>query len=89
VVQCLPTGDYDEAVRFGRQALSIARALGDRSIEVVATSVLGWTHLVRGELSDAVTLLERNVALEGDLRLERFGRPSGRKAAYGKSVRTV
>jgi len=56
---------------------------------VVATSVLGWTHLVRGELSDAVTLLERNVALEGDLRLERFGRPPGRKAAYGKSVRTV
>jgi hypothetical protein len=31
VVKCLPTGDYGEAVRLGRQALSIARALfGDR-----------------------------------------------------------
>ena len=36
VIQCLDTGDYDEAVRFGQEALSIARTLGDRSIEVVA-----------------------------------------------------
>src|SRR6185369_11505250 len=41
VVQCLGTGDYDEAVRFGQEALSIGRTLGDRSIEVVATSFLG------------------------------------------------
>jgi class 3 adenylate cyclase/tetratricopeptide (TPR) repeat protein len=72
--QCLATGDYDEAVRFGQEALSIARTLGDRSIEVVATSNLGITHVARGEFSDAATLLERNVvALEGDLRYERFG----------------
>jgi tetratricopeptide (TPR) repeat protein len=73
VLQCLGTGDYDEAVRFGQEALSIARTLGDRSIEVVATSFLGLTHAARGEFSDAATLLERNVALEGDLRYERFG----------------
>src|SRR5207253_6558305 len=30
-------------------------------------------HAARGEFSDAATLLERNVALEGDLRSERFG----------------
>jgi class 3 adenylate cyclase/tetratricopeptide (TPR) repeat protein len=76
VIQCLATGDYDEAVGFGREALSIARTLGDRSIEVVATSFLGMTHAARGEFSDAAVFLERNVALEGDLRYERFGAPA-------------
>src|SRR5207249_4014084 len=73
--QCLQTGDYDEAVRFGQEALSIARTLGDRSNEVFATSNLGMTHAARGEFSDAATISERNVALEGDLRSERFGTP--------------
>jgi tetratricopeptide (TPR) repeat protein len=75
VIQCLNTGDYDESVRFGQEALSIARTLSDRSLEVVATSYLGITHVARGEFSDAATLFERNVALEGDLRHERFGSP--------------
>ena len=75
VIQCLHTGDYDQAVRFGQEALSIARTLSDRSIEVVATSYLGITHVARGEFSDAAALFERNVALEGDLRYERFGSP--------------
>ena len=73
VNQCLATGDYDEAIRFGQEALTIGQTLGDRSIEVVATSFLGMTHTARGEFSDAATFLERNVALEGDLRSERFG----------------
>jgi class 3 adenylate cyclase/tetratricopeptide (TPR) repeat protein len=81
VWQCLATGDYDEAVRFGQEALSIGRTLGDRSIEVVATSFLGMTHVARGEFSDAATLLERNVTLEGDLRYERF-RASAIQSAY-------
>src|SRR5438093_4371 len=72
-IQCLITGDYDESVRFGHEALTIARTLGEHSIEVVATSFLGQTHAARGEFSDAATFLERNVALEGDLRYERFG----------------
>jgi class 3 adenylate cyclase/tetratricopeptide (TPR) repeat protein len=71
--QCLATGDYDEAIRFGQEALTIGQTRGDRSIEVVATSFLGMTHTARGEFSDAATFLERNVALEGDLRSERFG----------------
>jgi tetratricopeptide (TPR) repeat protein len=33
------------------------------------------THVARGEFSEAATFLERNVALEGDLRYERFGTP--------------
>jgi tetratricopeptide (TPR) repeat protein len=75
VVQCLNAGDYDEAVSFGEEALTIAQSVGDRSIEVVATSFLGMTHAVRGEFSSSATLLERNLALEGDLRSERFGAP--------------
>jgi class 3 adenylate cyclase/tetratricopeptide (TPR) repeat protein len=72
--QCRTTGDYDEAVRFGQEALSLARTVGDRAIEVVATSFLAMTHVARGEFSEATTFLERNVvALEGDLRAERFG----------------
>ncbi len=83
VIQCLITGDYDEAVRFGQEALSIARTLGDGPIEVVATSFLGMTHAVRGEFSAAATFLERNVALEDDLRHERFGAPAIQSALSG------
>jgi class 3 adenylate cyclase/tetratricopeptide (TPR) repeat protein len=89
VVQCLVTGDYDEAVRFGREALRIARTLGDRSIEAVATMNLGLTHAARGEFSDAATLLERNVALEGDLRYERFGAPFIPSARSGAGLADV
>jgi class 3 adenylate cyclase/tetratricopeptide (TPR) repeat protein len=73
VSQCHAAGDYDGAVGFGREALSIARTLGDRSIEVLATTFLGQTYLARGGFNEADTLLKRNVALEGDLRYERFG----------------
>jgi class 3 adenylate cyclase/tetratricopeptide (TPR) repeat protein len=73
VNQCQLTGDYDEALRFGQEALTIARTLGDLSIEVVATTLLGMTHAVRGEYSPAAIFLARNAALEGDLRYERFG----------------
>jgi predicted ATPase len=83
VDQCQGTGDYNEAVRFGQEALRIARTLGDRAIEVVATTFLGFTHTARGEFSDAATLLERNAALEGELRSERFGTPCIQSALSG------
>ena len=89
MIQCLVTGDYDQAVRFGQEALSIGRTLGDRSIEVVATSFLGQTHAARGEFSEAATLLERNVALEGDLRYERFGAPAIQSALSGAYLADV
>ena len=89
VTQCRTTGDYDEAVRFGQEALSLARTLGDRSIEVVATSFLGITHFARGEFSAAATLLERNVALEGDLRAERFGTAAIQSALSGAYLAEV
>lgn len=40
VIQGFGTGEYAEAVRFGQEALTIAQALGDRAIEVVATSYM-------------------------------------------------
>src|SRR5262249_42421358 len=73
----------------GQEALSLARTLGDRAIEVVTTNFLGVTHLARGEFSDAATLLERNTALEGDLRAERFGAPAIQSAVSGAYLADV
>jgi DNA-binding SARP family transcriptional activator len=89
VNQCMFTGDYDGAVRFGGEALGIARTLGDRSIEVTATTNLGSTYSARGEFSDAAAFLERNVALEGDLRFERFGSVSIQSAWSGAHLAEV
>jgi tetratricopeptide (TPR) repeat protein len=84
VIQCLATGDYDKAVRFGQEALAVARTLGDRSIEVVAMTFLGVTHTATGAFRDATTMLERNVALEGDLRYERFW-ATGIQSAFSRA----
>ena len=75
VVQCLGSGDYDEAVRFGREALSIGEVLEEPSIQVVATTFLGMAHVTRGELGDAIALLERNLELKSDVQDQRFGAP--------------
>jgi class 3 adenylate cyclase/tetratricopeptide (TPR) repeat protein len=83
VIQGLDTGDYNKALKLGPEALSLARSLGDRSIEVLATTFLGLTHAARGEFREAATLLERNVALDGDLRYERFGAPAIQSALSG------
>jgi class 3 adenylate cyclase/tetratricopeptide (TPR) repeat protein len=83
VIQCLATGHQDEALRFGQEALGLARALHDRSTEVVATSFLGMAHAARGEFTDAIRLLERNAALEGELRYERFGAPAIQRVLAG------
>jgi tetratricopeptide (TPR) repeat protein len=53
---------------------AIARTLGDRSIEVVATYYLGNAYNTWGEFSEAAKLHERNIRLvEGKSRSERFG----------------
>jgi hypothetical protein len=56
---------------------------------LVATSFLGTVHLGRGEFSAAVTFLERNVALEGDLRYGRFGAPAIQSALSGAYLADV
>jgi class 3 adenylate cyclase/tetratricopeptide (TPR) repeat protein len=83
VIQCLDTGDYNKALKLGQEALSLARSLGDRSIEVLATTFLGLTHAAQGEFREAAILLERNVSLDGDLRYERFGAPAIQSALSG------
>jgi class 3 adenylate cyclase/tetratricopeptide (TPR) repeat protein len=89
VIQYLATCDYDQSIRFGQEALAIARSLGDRPIEVVATSFLGMTYYDLGEFADAATLLAQNVALEGDLRYERFGAPAIQSALSGAHLGDV
>src|SRR5262249_7684073 len=44
VTQCQVTGNYDEALKFAREALLIGHTMGDLAIEVVATTGLGMTH---------------------------------------------
>jgi len=89
VIQCRMRGDYDEAVRYGQEALTIARNLGDRSIEVMATSLLGTAHANKGEFGEAATLLERTVALEGTLRYEPFASAFIMRAASEVSLAHV
>jgi tetratricopeptide (TPR) repeat protein len=73
-------GDYAEALRFGQEALSIARTLGDRALEAVAAVPLGMTDIAQGNLSEAVAVLEPNITFQGDARYERFGTPGIRSA---------
>ncbi len=88
VTQCLGTGDYDEAVRFGQEALSLGQSLADRSIEVVATSFLGMTRVTRGDFNEAAALFERNLALVGDSLTSASGHPSSRGRSRGRSSPT-
>src|SRR5262249_23025113 len=69
------TGDHDAAFKFGQEALTIARTLRGRSIEVGAKLSLSHTYRVPGQVRRAVKLLERNIGLDGKLRTERFGTP--------------
>jgi hypothetical protein len=46
-------------------------------------------HVARGEFSDAASLFERNVALEGAVRYERFGTPSIQSALSGARLGDV
>jgi tetratricopeptide (TPR) repeat protein len=89
VIQCLRAGHFDQGVSFGQEALTIARTLGDRPLEVVATSFLGMTHAARGEFSDAQPLFERNVVLEGRFRSERFGAPFVQSVLSGSLLATI
>jgi class 3 adenylate cyclase len=57
--QRLAVGAYDEAFSFAQEALTIARALGDGSLGMVATCHVVSVHLMKGELSEAASLIER------------------------------
>ena len=68
------TGDLDRAVESGERALAIATALGDFSLEVMATFFVGSARHGLGDYRRAVDCFRRNVAsLMGELIHERFG----------------
>jgi class 3 adenylate cyclase/tetratricopeptide (TPR) repeat protein len=68
------TGDSEQAVVSGEAALTYATELGDFSLQVLATMVLGHAYHSLGQYRQAVEVLKRNVAsLTGELARERFG----------------
>ena len=89
VLQCLGTGDYDEAVRFGQEALSIARTLGDRSIEVVATSFLGLTHAARASSATRPPCSSGTSRSRATCATSASGRPSSSPAFSGAFLADV
>jgi len=86
VIQSVLAQEYEEAVRFGQQALSIGQALGDLAIQVPANAYLGVAHEARGDHRAAVDVLQANVALiPEDLRHERFGQATS-MASFSRSI---
>jgi class 3 adenylate cyclase/tetratricopeptide (TPR) repeat protein len=68
------TGELDRAVESGERALALATALGDFTLQVMATFFVGLAYHALGDYRRAVDFFSRNVAsLTGDLIHERFG----------------
>jgi tetratricopeptide (TPR) repeat protein len=68
------TGDSACAVDLGERALALATALGDFTLEVMATFLVGSARHGLGDYRRAVDCFRRNVAsLKGELIHERFG----------------
>ncbi len=86
VIQSVLAQEYEEALRFGRQALSIGQALGDLAIEAPANAYVGVAQEAKGDHRAAIDALQRNVALiPEDLRYERFGQATS-MASYSRSI---
>jgi tetratricopeptide (TPR) repeat protein len=86
VIQSVLAQEYDEAVRFGQQALAIGQSLGDLAIEVPASAYLGVAHEARGDHRAAVDTLQRNIDhIPEDLRYERFGQATS-MASFSRSI---
>jgi tetratricopeptide (TPR) repeat protein len=69
-------GDYDSALVAGQRAYTLAAALGEVSLQVVARALLGPIYYDLGNFHQAREILEENVVhLTGKQRYERFGLP--------------
>ena len=63
-----------QGIEYGRRALDIGSALGDTTVQVVASLYLAMAYLMLGNYSRATKFARKNVALlQGDVSLERFG----------------
>jgi predicted ATPase len=70
------TGRPAEAAASGKQALAIARTVGDLGLEALANQRLGQACYRLGEYPRAIAAFKRNVdALVGELQTQRFGIP--------------
>jgi class 3 adenylate cyclase/tetratricopeptide (TPR) repeat protein len=68
------TGDSARSVESGERALTLATALGDVALEVMATFFVGTAYHTLGDYRRAVDCFRRNVAsVTGELIRERFG----------------
>ncbi len=56
-------GDYVNALAFGQQALHLSSTIGDQNRITSALSQIGWIHLQRDSLSQAVAVLEKAITL--------------------------
>ena len=67
-------GDQTAAIETGKRGLALAEAAGSRPRQAVATVMLGFAELGRGDLPQAITLLRKSgELLEGHPVHERFG----------------
>ena len=70
------TGDQDQAIQWGKRALTVAGEIGDVGLQIVATTWLSQIYFVKADYGQAVTLLRRNLQmLVGELAGQRFGMP--------------
>jgi DNA-binding NtrC family response regulator/tetratricopeptide (TPR) repeat protein len=63
-----------QGVEYGRRALDIGAAIGDSTVQVVASLYLAMAYLTLGNYRRATKFARKNIALlRGDVRLERLG----------------
>ncbi len=68
------TGESEQAIVSGEEALAYAHELGDFSLEILSNMVLGHAYHAVGNYRRAVEVLRRNVdSIQGDHMRERFG----------------
>jgi DNA-binding NtrC family response regulator/tetratricopeptide (TPR) repeat protein len=63
-----------QGIEYGRRALDLGAALGDTTVQVVASLYLALGYLTLGHYSRATKFARKNIALlRGKVRLDRFG----------------
>jgi tetratricopeptide (TPR) repeat protein len=75
-------GEFQEGIAHGQECLRLAEALDHLYSRVFVSWVLGHLRIARGELSHAVRLLERGLALSRELNLTFFSASSTGSLGY-------
>jgi predicted ATPase/class 3 adenylate cyclase len=73
-IHCWALGEYGRAVEAGQHALTIAAALGDLGLQVLANTALSQVYQTLGDFRRAIDCASTSLrALAGELVRERFG----------------